>query len=193
MIRTPRLLASRIDAIAPLVEMCVRWRRPPVISAIAMSRATATSSAALGMPGSPSRADTAPSCITPLRDSDMSCACSMIKRSPVRAYSSACRNSRASSTGEPSSENATAPAAASSIRSASSRPARARVIVAIGSTRAPRAALARATTSATRPGESIAGSVFGIAQIVVNPPRRAAREPDAIVSDSSKPGSRRCA
>ena len=115
-------------------------------------------------------------------------------RSPLTlAYSTALRKSRASSTGEPSSENATAPAEASSTRSASSFPLRPRVTVAIGKTRAPPAALPRAMTSATSPGESIAGSVFGIAQTVVNPPRSAACAPVAIVSDSSKPGSRRCA
>ena len=38
------------------------------------------------------------------------------------------------------------------------------------------------------PAESIGGSVFGIAQTVVNPPRAAASVPVAIVSLCSKPG-----
>src|SRR5437879_1857747 len=39
---------------------------------------------------------------------------------------------------------------------------------------------------------SVTGSVFGIAQIAVNPPAAAARAPLATVSSSSLPGSRRC-
>ena len=192
-IRAPSALARRTSSTDPAVDKCVRCRRAPTNRASAMSRATAASSAAAGIPERPSRAETAPSCITPFVDSAASCACSMTRRSRALAYSSACRNSRASSTGAPSSEKATAPAAASSTRSASSLPLRPRVIAAIGSTRAPSDAAARAMSSATSPGESIAGSVFGIAQIVVKPPRSAARDPVAIVSDSSKPGSRRCA
>ena len=38
---------------------------------------------------------------------------------------------------------------------------------------------------------SVTGSVFGIAQTAVNPPAAAARAPVAIVSTSSRPGSRR--
>ncbi len=191
--RMPRAFASRIRSIEPAVETCVRCTRASAAPATRIARATADSSAAFGMPASPSIADTGPSFMTPLPERARSCGCSITKRSRERAYSSACWKRRASSTGEPSSENATAPAAASSMRSESSVPLRPRVIVAMGSTRAPPAATPRAMSSATRPGESIAGSVFGIAQTVVKPPRNAARAPVAIVSDSSKPGSRRCA
>jgi hypothetical protein len=38
---------------------------------------------------------------------------------------------------------------------------------------------------------SVTGSVFGIAQTAVNPPAAAARAPVAIVSTSSRPGSRK--
>ena len=38
---------------------------------------------------------------------------------------------------------------------------------------------------------SVTGSVFGIAHTAVNPPAAAARAPEAIVSTSSRPGSRR--
>ena len=42
------------------------------------------------------------------------------------------------------------------------------------------------------PALSFTGSVFGMAQTAVKPPAAAARVPVAIVSLSSRPGSRRC-
>ena len=48
-------------------------------------------------------------------------------------------------------------------------------------------------TPASTPGSSSAGVVFGIAQTVVKPPCAAAASPDATVSASSLPGSRRWA
>ena len=188
----PSAFARRTSSTERAVDTCCRCRRAPLSFASARSRAIAASSEAAGIPGRPRSAETRPSCMTPRAESARSCGCSKTGRSAARAYSSALRKRRASSTGEPSSEKATAPAAASSTRSASSFPLRPRVIVATGSTRAAFAAFARATSSAMRPGESIAGSVFGIAQTVVNPPRSAARAPLAMVSESSKPGSRRC-
>ena len=53
-------------------------------------------------------------------------------------------------------------------------------------------AAAAATTRPMTPGSSAAGSVLGMAHTVVNPPWAAAASPVAIVSASSRPGSRRC-
>ena len=192
-IARPPAFARRMSSTPPAVETWQRCMRPPVSFASARSRAIALSSAAAGMPARPSRADTAPSCMTPPPESARSCGCSKTGLPAERAYSRALRRSCASATGDPSSENATAPAAASSMRSASSVPRRPRVIAAIGRTRAAVAASPRAMSCAIKPAESMAGSVFGMAQTVVNPPASAAWAPVAIVSDSSKPGSRRWA
>ena len=60
--------------------------RPPVISARRMSRATMMSSAAAGMPPSPSRIDSNPSFITPPTVSSGTWQCCMITRSNILAY-----------------------------------------------------------------------------------------------------------
>ena len=57
----------------------------------------------------------------------------------------------------------------------------------------PAGAVARKRARPTDAGESSGGSVFGMAQTVVKPPRAAARVPLATVSAVSPPGSRRCA
>ena len=57
---TPRRLPSRTSSTERAVEMCWMCSRPPVISARRMSRATMMSSAAAGMPPSPSRIDSKP-------------------------------------------------------------------------------------------------------------------------------------
>ena len=94
----------------------------------------------------------------------------------------------------PSSEKPATPASASSPSAASCSPARPAVVAPHVSTRTgdPEAAAA-ATTRPTTPGSSAAGAVLGIAHTVVNPPWAAAASPVAIVSASSRPGSRRCA
>ena len=63
--RTPRSFARRRASTLLTVETCITCSRPPVASARAMSRLVITSSAAAGMPGSPSTSETSPSCITP--------------------------------------------------------------------------------------------------------------------------------
>src|SRR6266540_7235054 len=115
----------------------------------------------------------------------------MIGTPSMPAYSSARRMRCGSATGAPSSLKATAPACASSARSASSRPARPRVTQAMGRTRTAPCDCAVRRMNSTAAAESMGGSVLGMAQIVVQPPRAAASVPVAIVSLCSKPGSRR--
>src|ERR1051326_8520560 len=62
----------------------------------------------------------------------------------------------------------------------------------IGWTRAPPARPDCRTMKPTAAWLSVTGSVFGIAQIAVNPPTAAACAPVATVSSSSFPGSRKC-
>ncbi len=124
--RSPRRRAPSPRARArrePAVERCARCSRQPVSSASAMSRATMTSSAAAGQPGSPSRVETTPSLTTPLPDERLVLAVrddggvERAWRSPSRS-----RIMPASCTPLPSSENATAPSASMSPISASASP-----------------------------------------------------------------------
>ena len=62
-----------------------------------------------------------------------------------------------------------------------------------GYTRTTPSARARSRMARVMPAWSLTGSVFGIAHTAVKPPAAAARVPVAIVSLSSRPGSRRCA
>src|SRR5256885_6076230 len=89
--RTPRAFASRTSRTAPAVERCAMWTWAPVSSASTMSRATITSSAAAGMPGSPSSVDTTPSCMQPARDSVWSSAWLITGAPKGRVYSMARR------------------------------------------------------------------------------------------------------
>ena len=164
----------------------------PVASASAMSRATAASSEAAGAPRRPSRVETQPSCMTASWASEGSSQWSITGRPRPFAYSSARRMSVASQTGAPSSEKATQPAAARSPSSASSFPARALLTAPIGRTRTDARASASRRTCSMIERLSIAGSVLGMAQTVVKPPRAAASVPVAMSSLYSRPGSRRC-
>src|SRR2546421_1954615 len=89
--RTPRAFASRTSRTAPAVERCAMWTWAPVSSASTISRATITSSAAAGMPGSPSSVDTTPSCMQPARDSVWSSAWLITGAPKGRVYSMARR------------------------------------------------------------------------------------------------------
>ena len=95
----------------------------------------------------------------------------------------------ASSTNEPSSVNATAPAAASASRSATSRPSRPFVMQAEGAMRTGRAV--SSICSRSQADVSPAGVVFGIVVTQVKPPAAAAAAPVARVSASGWPGSRK--
>ena len=110
---TPRRLPSRTSSTERAVEMCWMCSRPPVISARRMSRATMMSSAAAGMPASPSRIDSKPSFMTPPTVSSGTWQCCMITRSNILEYSRARRIRAAEATGAPSSVKATAPPATS--------------------------------------------------------------------------------
>ncbi len=72
-----------------------------MISARRISRATMMSSAAAGMPASPSRIDSKPSFITPPTVSSGTWQCCMITRSNILAYSRARRIRAAEATGRP--------------------------------------------------------------------------------------------
>ena len=96
-----------------------------------------------------------------------------------------------SATGWPSSLNPMAPACASSHISASSFPLLPLVTQPMGSTLTVPSWRAFSRTKSTVARVSIVGSVLGMAQTVVNPPRAAAAVPVAMVSLYSKPGSRR--
>ena len=109
----------------------------------------------------------------------------------VRAYSSAVRMRWALTTGLPSSLTATAPAPTISPNSASFPPRWPTDTAPIGYTRAALARWPWRRTNPTAAWLSVTGSVFGIAQTAVNPPAAAARAPVAMVSTSSRPGSRR--
>jgi hypothetical protein len=144
------------------------------------------------MPSSPSAAETAPSCMTPAPERSGSSSWRAIGRPARRWYCRALRRMRALRIGRPSSESATAPAAASSFMSVSSSPRIPRVTVA----RKPMPTLAstsarsrRATTSAA---VSTGGSVLAIARIPQKPPAAAALEPVSMSSLCSWPGVRRC-
>ena len=115
----------------------------------------------------------------------------IIGRSTTRVYSNAWRITPPSLTGRPSSENAIAPASARSAISTRIRPAIATVTVASGNTRATPVAVAVRRMYSTTARLSTGGVVLAIEQMLVNPPRTAARVPVAIVSFSSWPGSRR--
>ena len=156
-----------------------------------MSRATKVSSALAGRPRSPMRVATQPSCMWPSCTSAGSSQCCAMGRPKVIEYSSAWRIRLGSATASPSSESATTPAPASSPAAASSLPARPRVMQPTGSTRMQAEVSASRSTDSTAARLSGGGTVLGIAQTVVKPPRAAAAVPVAIVSLYSKPGSRR--
>src|SRR5439155_711799 len=89
--RTPRALASRTSRTAPAVERCATCTCAPVSSASTMSRATMTSSAAAGIPGSPSSVETTPSFMQPARASVWSSAWLITGAPKGRVYSIARR------------------------------------------------------------------------------------------------------
>ena len=69
---TPAAFASSIAVTDSLAETCWMWIRPSSYAAMAASRAMAVDSETDGRPASPSSAETAPSCITPVPDRERS-------------------------------------------------------------------------------------------------------------------------
>ena len=191
---TPRALAQRSTSTVSAVDTWQTCRRDRVSSASWTSRATMPASATAGQPGSPSRPETGPSSQQASRPASRgSCACWATTPSKARTYSSARRISRASDTQCPSSENTRVAAAERAISpsSASSSPARPLLTAPIGTTCAD--PLARPTSSrcSAASAVSVTGEVLAMASTAVKPPRAAAAVPDATVSASSRPGSRR--
>ena len=139
------------------------------------------------MPGSPSRLDHSPSCMAPSAARVASSQCwARVTPRPV-AYSRARRMSPADCTPAPSSVKRHTPRAASSAIGARRSPARPTVMAPATATSAV-AVAASSKTLRTASAESSAGSVLGMATTAVKPPREAARVPDSMVSDSSRPG-----
>ena len=190
--RTPRAFAARMSSTEPAVLTCAMCTCAPVASASAMSRATIVSSAAAGTPRRPRRVETQPSCMTPPAASAGSSQWSMIGSAEHRGVLERAAHEVRVGDRRAVVAEGDAPACASSPSSASSLPARPRVTQPIGSTRTCALRLGGAQDVLDQPARSIGGSVLGIAQTVVKPPRAAASVPVAIVSLYSKPGSRRC-
>ena len=168
------------------------WIRPSSYPASAQSRATCTASDTPGMPESPMRADTTPSCITPSPDRHMSSSC-RVNSSPVaRWYCSARRITRALSTGTPSSDSAAAPASARSPCSVSAPPCCPTVMAGMNPVGTTASCAARCSSDPRMLGLSVGGWVLGMASTVTTPPAAALAVPDAMSSACSLPGVRRC-
>ncbi|KFD42644.1 hypothetical protein IU11_19120 [Cellulosimicrobium sp. MM] len=189
----PRPLAQRTISTEPAVDRWHTCRREPTCSARSTSRAMIASSATAGQPARPSSADTTPSFIWAPSVRRGSCACWATTPSNALTYSRARRMRIGSSTHFPSSENTRTRAAESAIApsSASCSPASPTETAPTGCTSTQPASRPRRHTCSTTPAVSATGVVFAIACTAVKPPAAAARVPDAIVSASSRPGSRR--
>ena len=133
------------------------------------------------MPVIPSRADTAPSCITPSPDRAGSSSCSAITPPHRRWYCSALRSIPADTTGLPSSVKPSAPASRSAAISVSTSPFRPRVIAARKPTGTRASRRAPSTSERSTETSSTTGSVFGIAITAQKPPAAAAAVPGVDV------------
>ena len=130
-----------------------------------------------GIPASPSRAETAPSCITPSPDSAGSSSCRAITPPHSRWYWSALRSIPAETTGLPSSVKPSAPASRSSAISVSSSPLQAAGDRGQEADRDARLALRARRSSEPQHARRRRrpGSVLGIAITAQKPPAAAAR------------------
>src|ERR1700722_16340481 len=171
--------------------MCAICSRAPVSPATSTSRPTQMDSVCAGIPLSPRRVDCGPSRITPPAKSDGSSQWSTTSKSSERQYSITWRISRAVATGFPSSLTATIPASFMAAISARASPLLPTDAAPIGQTRTMPWAAARSTIPRVTDALSFTGSVLGMQQTAVKPPRAAERVPVSIVSDISWPGSRR--
>ena len=159
-------------------------------AAAAISRAVPQSSAAAGMPGTPSLRETSPSCIRPPEARYKSSQWAVTVSPKEGACSRASSRRRVFTTGLPSSLRAMAPASFKAARSASSFPCKSLVTQAAVYTAAS-AVWARSSSARTVSGESMAGLVLGMASRLVTPPAAAARQPEYTSSLWVRPGSRR--
>jgi len=129
--------------------------------------------------------------ITPPLVRSLSSQCAMTGRPNIFVYWSARLMTCVFITGLPSSETAITPAFLSTPISASSPPSEFFVMHPIGKTLTSPTFWAFIKTNSTAGALSSGGCVLGIQNIVVTPPCAAALVPEAMVSSSSWPGSRR--
>ncbi len=173
---------------------CATCTREPVCCASSASRAMMLASATGGQPGRPSRPEISPSWQQACGPARLgSWLCWLTTPSKARTYSSARRMTRPSATQWPSSEKTLVAARERCIRpsSASSAPASPLVTAPTGTTSTSPAARPRSRMRSAASAVSVTGLVLAMASTAVKPPTAAAREPEAIVSASSRPGSRR--
>ena len=159
-----------------------------------MSRAMIASSATAGQPVRPSFEDISPSFICAFIVNLGSCACWAIIPSKVFTYSKARRINSGSKTHFPSSLKILTLAFELNIATISDNlsPSKPSVTAPIGKTSHNPVSSPRLNTCSTTPAVSATGKVFAIGEIAVYPPRTAAKLPVATVSESSRPGSRKC-
>ena len=161
----PWALASASACTDSTQERCWKWTRASSYRASAASRATIVDSDSDGIPAIPSRAETAPSCITPSPDSAGSSSCRAMIPPLSRWYCRALRSIPAEVTGLPSSVKPIAPTSRSSAISVSSSPRRPRVMLARKPVGTRACADASAISELTTDAVSTVGTVFGIATI----------------------------
>ena len=168
-------------------------RRAPTKFASRISRAIIDSSATDGQPLSPKVEETTPSCICAPSVKRGSCACWAMTPSNCFTYSRARLITNGSETQFPSSLKTLTFAFECAIdaKSANSLPSSPLVTAPIGKTSTKPTLAPIAETCSTIAAESATGKVFAMALTATYPPRAAASDPVAIVSEFSLPGSRR--
>ena len=160
------------------------------VSAIIASRAAIISSASGKTPSTPNFSAILPAFIAPLA-TDFSSQCADVNEPTSFAFIIPSLITFEFTTGIPSSENAIAPASFIALKSTNSSPFSPFVIDENGSTLHKFTAFAFSIIIFNVSTLSGTGFVFGIGQIVVNPPATALFEPVSIVSLYSNPGSLR--
>ena len=153
-----------------------------------MSLAAIISSASGRTPSTPNLSATGPAFIAPF-ETDFSSQCSDKKLPSLFTSIIASLAILAFSIGIPSSENAIAPDSSCSLKFTSSSPFSPLVTLEYGSILHKLTSFALSKIYFNVSGLSGVGFVFGIGQIVVNPPATALFEPVSIVSLCSPPGS----
>src|SRR3569833_2159542 len=170
----PSYCARATMRTASAVESWLKWAHTPVCRTRARSRATATVSAASGMPGRPSRVLTWPSCTQPLLRSHASSGCRNTVRLWVAAYSIARRSTSVLVSARRPLLTLLLLVVLCAFFSLLRSPARPCVRAPSGSTRARPALRARCCIRVATAGVSITGSQSGGAHKVVTPPLTAA-------------------
>jgi hypothetical protein len=164
----PRAFAWRIASTPWRVETCCRWMCPPVSSARRRSRTMWTSSEAFGFPRIPSRAETSPSFMAPPRESPRSSGWSATGMSKAWRTRAPPHEPRVHD-GVPVVGDRHRPASTSSPISVSRSPFWPIERGPPGRPGPPRRPTRRGHEPHRWPGESMTGSVFGMAQTEVKP------------------------